>query len=63
MIVDIPDGALKIRQGEYVIYKVDYLLDHLAAEVALMENCRHKQVGVFDENLAREIRRECGIER
>lgn len=57
MIVEINDGTLKIRKGEYVIYKVDYLLDHLAQEVALMETARQRQVSVFDEPLAREIRR------
>lgn len=57
MIVEINDGTLKIRKGEYVIYKVDYLLDHLAQEVALMETARQRQVSVFDESLAREIRR------
>lgn len=30
-------GTLKARSGEYVIYKVDYLLDHLASEIYLLE--------------------------
>lgn len=32
--------TLKARSGEYVIYKVDYLLDHLAREIYLLESGR-----------------------
>ena len=34
-------GTLKARSGEYVIYKVDYLLDHLAREIYLLESGRN----------------------
>lgn len=33
-------GLLKARHGDYVVYKVDYLLDHLAREVFNMEGAR-----------------------
>lgn len=49
MNIDIKDGTKKIRMGEYVIYNVDYLLDHLAQEVAIMENARQRNVAVFDD--------------
>ena len=27
MIINIPDGVLKAMKGDYVLYKVDYLLE------------------------------------
>lgn len=33
---------LKARSGDYVVYKVDYLLDHLAREICLLECSREK---------------------
>lgn len=44
------DGKLlKKRYGEYVTYKVDYLLDHLAREIYLMQTVRNwKETGHCD---------------
>lgn len=43
MKIEIPEKTLKYRKGNYVLYDVDYLLDHLAQEVFLLENYRqHK---------------------
>lgn len=36
----IAEGTLKARHGDYVLYKVDYLLDHLTREVYIMEGAR-----------------------
>ena len=36
----IDKGTLKVRHGEYVLYKVDFLLDNLAREVNIMESVR-----------------------
>jgi len=36
----IEAGTLKARHGDYVLYKVDFLLDHLAREVYVMEGVR-----------------------
>ena len=36
----IDKGCLKARHGDYVLYKVDYLLDNLAREVNIMESAR-----------------------
>ena len=36
----IEKGCLKARHGDYVLYKVDYLLDNLAREVNIMEGAR-----------------------
>lgn len=33
-------NCLKARHGEYVLYKVDFLLDNLAREVNIMESAR-----------------------
>ena len=40
MIINIPDGVLKAMKGDYVLYKVDYLLDHFAEETYLLEAYR-----------------------
>lgn len=40
MNINVPDGVLKAMKGDYVLYKVDYLLDHLAREVHLLEEYR-----------------------
>ena len=37
---NIPKGCLKARHGDYVLYKVDFLLDNLAREVNIMEGAR-----------------------
>ena len=36
----IEAGILKARHGDYVLYKVDFLLDNLAREVYIMEDAR-----------------------
>ena len=36
----IAEGTLKARHGDYVLYKVDYLLDNLTREVYIMEGAR-----------------------
>ena len=36
-------GTLKSRHGDYVIYKVDFLLDNLTREVYIMEGARRAQ--------------------
>lgn len=40
MTINIADGVLKARKGDYVLYRIDYLLDHLAREVHLLEEYR-----------------------
>ena len=42
----INKSLLKARHGNHVVYNVDYLLDHLAREVYLMESVRRKKGGV-----------------
>lgn len=40
---EIPKKTLKYRRDNFVLYDVDYLLDHLSMEVYLLENYRqHK---------------------
>lgn len=41
----VEEGTLKARHGEYVLYKVDYLLDNLAREVNIMESARRMKGG------------------
>ena len=41
----IDNGLLKARHGDYVLYKVDYLLDNLAREVNIMESARRWKGG------------------
>ena len=36
----VEDSLLKARHGKHVLYDVDYLLDHLAHEVSIMEQVR-----------------------
>jgi hypothetical protein len=36
----IEAGTLKARHGDYVLYKVDFLLDNLTREVYIMEGAR-----------------------
>lgn len=36
----IEKGTLKARHGDYVLYKVDFLLDNLTREVYIMEGAR-----------------------
>ena len=37
----IENTLLKARHGDYVLYKVDFLLDNLTREVSIMEAVRH----------------------
>ena len=41
----IDKGVLKARHGDYVLYKVDYLLDNLVREVNIMESARRMKGG------------------
>ena len=41
----IDKGVLKARHGDYVLYKVDYLLDNLAREVNIMKSARKMKGG------------------
>lgn len=40
MMIEISDGTLKKRTGKYVVYDVDYLLNHLAQEIYLLEHSK-----------------------
>lgn len=53
MTINIADGVLKARKGDYVLYRIDYLLDHLAREVHLLEEYRQMrdQPGTEEETL------------
>lgn len=48
MIIEIPDGTVKARQGEYVVYRVDYLLKNFDMERELLESCQKLKVKPFD---------------
>lgn len=50
MIIEIKDKCLKARQGKYVVYDVDYLLSHLAGEVALLWNSQNRKAEPLDKN-------------
>ena len=39
---DCIPNCLKARHGEYVVYKIDYLLDNLAREIYLLKGTRMK---------------------
>ena len=41
----IEKTALKARHGDYVLYKIDYLLDHLAREIYLLESAKRMKGG------------------
>jgi len=43
MRIDIPDKTLKYRKGNYVLYDINYLLDHLSQEVHLLEEYRRNK--------------------
>ncbi len=43
-------GLLKAGHGDYVVYKVDYLLDHLTREVFNMEGARRMKPVTEDDN-------------
>ena len=43
MRIDIPEKTLKFRKGNFVLYDINYLLDHLAQEVFLLEQYRQSK--------------------
>jgi hypothetical protein len=43
MRIDIPEKTLKFRKGNFVLYDIDYLLDHLSQEVHLLEEYRRSK--------------------
>ena len=43
MRIDIPEKTLKFRKGNFVLYDINYLLDHLAQEVHLLEEYRRNK--------------------
>ena len=43
MKIEIPDKTLKYRKGNYVLYDINYLLDHLSQEVHLLEEYRRSK--------------------
>lgn len=51
MNVEIKDGTLTSRIGNYVIYDIDYLLDHLSQEIWLLECYRKspKQLNTVED--------------
>lgn len=46
----LPKNLLKARHGDYVVYKVDYLLDNLTREVFNMEGARRMKPVKEDDN-------------
>ena len=57
MKIEIPEGTLKFRKGKYVLYDIDYLLDHLSQEVHLLEEYRQNKGNKIDwEMLLSKIR-------
>ena len=43
MKIEIPEKTLKYRKGNYVLYDINYLLDHLSQEVHLLEEYRQSK--------------------
>jgi hypothetical protein len=41
----MPENCLKARHGNYVLYKIDYLLKNLAREIYLLESARRMKGG------------------
>ena len=57
MKIEIPEGTLKFRKGKYVLYDIDYLLDHLSQEVHILEEYRQNKGNKIDwEMLLSKIR-------
>ena len=48
MRIDIPEKTLKFRKGNFVLYDIDYLLDHLSQEVHLLEQYRRSKHNKVD---------------
>lgn len=49
MNIEIPDGTVKARQGEYVVYRVDYLLKNFDRERELLESSHRNKIKPFDK--------------
>ena len=49
MTIRISNKCLKARKENFVIYDVDYLLSHLAGEIALLWESRQHNVKQFDK--------------
>jgi hypothetical protein len=43
MQINITDGCLKYRTGNYVVYNIDYLLDHQNMELELLRKARESR--------------------
>ena len=43
MKIEIPEKTLKYRKGNYVLYDINYLLDHLSQEVHILEEYRRNK--------------------
>lgn len=41
--IEIPEKTLKYRRKNFVLYDIDYLLDHLSQEVHLLEEYRRSK--------------------
>lgn len=39
-LIEIPRGALKVVNGDYIIYRKDYLFENLDMEIELLENSK-----------------------
>lgn len=48
MIIEITDGTLKARTGDYVIYRVDYLLKNFDREREILESSQRLKTIPFD---------------
>lgn len=66
MNIEISKGCLKKRQGKYVVYDVDFLLTHLASEVALLWDAKQFKVKPFNKQFLKDMKdviyREDGTE-
>lgn len=40
MKIEMLEGMVKARKGNYVVYDIDYLMEHLAKEVCLLQRYR-----------------------
>ena len=49
MTIRISNKCLKARKENFVIYDVDYLLSHLAGEIALLWESKQHKVNAFDK--------------
>lgn len=51
MTIEIADGTLKAVYGDYVIYKRDYLIKHLAREIYLLVSYERWKVRMKQEDI------------